>query len=302
MNAREEMQRRLDPLIHERAPWLFSGKWHHELARSSLMWLLRYGPTVELAAEYRDLPVDEIMRRLANLIVRDVWIEGFENIPATGPALIVANHPTGIADGVVLNALISAVRNDLFIYANHDIMRVLPQFEDLIAPVEWRVEKRSHAKTRLTMDYTRNALGRGRIGLIFPSGRLAKRHGLTLHERPWMASAVMIARKFDVPVIPLNIRARNSALFYLLDAIHPTVRDVTLFNEVLNKASQPYRITIGQAIQPSTLPKNSEEGIAILREATLSLPPPGNDALRFDKLRNMATRPALRRAPAKGKP
>ncbi|ATQ57117.1 1-acyl-sn-glycerol-3-phosphate acyltransferase [Paracoccus yeei] len=288
MDAREDMKNRLDPLIHERAPWLFSGRWHHELARQALMWLLRYPRTVELGAEYRDLPMDEVMRRVAQLIVRDLTVEGLEHIPATGPALIVSNHPTGIADGIVLSALVSAVRDDLFIYANHDIMRILPQSSSLIAPVEWRVEKRSHSKTRATMDYTREALDRGRIGLIFPSGRLAKRRGLALHERPWMASAAMIAKKFDVPVIPLRIRARNSVLFYLLDAIHPTVRDVTLFNEVLNKTGQPFRVTIGAPIPPSALPARSEDGIALLRDTVLALPAPGEGAVKLSQLRRLS--------------
>ena len=96
-----------------------------------------------------------------------------------------------------------------------------------------------------------------------------------------MASAAMIARKFDAPIIPLRIRARNSALFYLLDAIHPTLRDVTLFNEVLNKARQSYRITIGSPIDPATLPRSSDEAIAALREATLALPEPAADAPRL---------------------
>ena len=280
-DARAEMQARLDPLIAERAPWFFSGRWHHGLARQVMMRLLRYPETIRLAAEFRDLPTQEILRRMIALVVRDVQVAGMENIPATGPALIVSNHPTGIADGLVLHALISQIRDDLFIYANHDMVRVLPQTQDLIAPVEWRLEKRSHAKTKATMDYTRTALESGRIGLIFPSGRLAKRRGLTLHERPWMASAVMIARKFDAPVIPLQIRARNSVTFYVLDAIHASLRDVTLFNEVLNKASQPYRVTVGQPIAPADLPRSSEDAINVLRDAVLALPERPRDAPRL---------------------
>lgn len=291
MDAYEDMTRRLDPLIQERAPWLFSGRRHHDLARRGLMRLLRHPRTVRLAAEYRDLPADEIMRRIASLILRDLTVEGLEHIPATGPALIVSNHPTGIADGIVLSAVVAAVREDLFIYANHDILRILPQFSSLIAPVEWRLEKRSHAKTRATMDYTREALGRGRIGLIFPSGRLAKRRGLRLHERRWLASAAMIARKFDAPVIPLRIRARNSALFYLLDALHPTLRDVTLFNEVLNKTRQPYRVTIGAPIDPATLPARSDVAIALLRDQVLALPPPGKAAIRMRNLSGLSPQP-----------
>ena len=284
------MQQRLDPLIAERAPWLYSGKPHHSLAKALMMRLLRYPRSIELAAEFRDLPTQEIMRRISGLIVRDIRVEGLEHIPATGPALIVSNHPTGIADGIVLHAVVSAVRDDLFIYANHDMIRVLPQTEEMIAPVEWRMEKRSHTKTKYTLDYTRQALGQGRIGLIFPSGRLAKRHGLRLHERPWMPSAAMIARKFDVPVIPLHIRARNSALFYVLDALHPTLRDVTLFNEVLNKAGHTYRITIGEAIEAATLPARSEDGIEALRRVVLGLPPPGEGAAALSHLREARRR------------
>ena len=62
-----------------------------------------------------------------------------------------------------------------------------------------------------------------------------------------MSSTAMLARKFDLPVVPIHIRARNSALFYLFDAIHPTLRDITLFHETLNKARQPFRIRVGTA-------------------------------------------------------
>lgn len=273
---RREMQARLDPLIAERAPWLYSSRPHHRLAWHAMMRLLRYPQTIELGASFFDMPPEQIFRRMTDLIVRDLQVDGLENIPASGPALIVANHPTGIADGIFLHAAISQRRPDLFIYANHDMVRVLPQMIEVIAPVEWRHEKRSHAKTKATMDYTRAALEAGKIGLIFPSGRLAKRRWLRLNERPWMASAAMIARKFDLPVVPLRIRARNSSLFYLFDRIHPTLRDVTLFNEVLNKRGQSYRITIGPAIAAADLPRGSEEAIAMLRARVLSLPPPAD--------------------------
>ena len=107
----------------------------------------------------------------------------------------------------------------------------------------------------------------------------------------------MIARKFGAPVIPLHIRARNSALFYLLDAIHPTLRDVTLFNEVLNKAGHTYRITIGKPIDPATLPAKSEEGIEALRRAVLDLPVPGANAAHMSHLREVRRRRAQIRHP-----
>ena len=265
------MRERIDPLIEERAPWLFGKTPFARPSRAALNALLGYDRTIELGRLYRDMATPEILAHVGKLLARDVTVKGLENLPRQGPALIVANHPTGIADGIMLYHAISPIRPDLFVYANSDILRILPQFESLIAPVEWRVDKRTRAKTRETMEYTRTAIDAGRLGVIFPSGRLAKRRGLALYERDWMASAAMIARKFDLPVIPLNIRARNSALFYLFDFIHPTLRDITLFYETLNKHKQPYRLTVGEPISPGALPAKSDEAIDILKKATLAL-------------------------------
>lgn len=265
------MRDRIDPLIAERAPWLFVASPWVGPARAALMNLLGYGRTLALGDYLRDRPVDEIMATMGGLLARDVEAQGLSHIPRRGPALIVANHPTGIADGIILHHLLAPIRDDMFVYANSDILRVLPQFEAMIAPVEWRQDKRTHAKTRATMAYTHKAIDEGRLGVIFPSGRLAKRRGLRLHERPWMASAAMIARRFDLPVIPVNIRARNSALFYLFDLMHPTLRDITLFHETLNKGRQPFRVSIGAPIPPDALPAASDDAIEVLRRATLAL-------------------------------
>jgi len=265
------MQDRLDPLIAERAPWLFSGRRRDALAWRLLSGPLRYPETLALAQKLTPLSTPEILAEVAARIARDVQVTGLENLPRHGAALVVANHPTGIADGIMLHHVLASIRPDLFFYANRDILRLLPQMEDLIAPVEWRTAFRTRAKTRATMQFTRAAIDAGRLGVIFPSGRLAKRVGLQLIERPWMGSAAMIARKFNLPVVPINIRARNSTLFYLFDAIHPTLRDITLFHEVLNKHRQPYTVTVGRPILPGQLPDTSDAAIEVLKAATLAL-------------------------------
>ena len=269
--VRRRMQDRIDPLIAERAPWLFANHSWSAPSRAILNRLLGYNRTVALGEALEKHNADVIMNEMSRLLAMDVEISGLHNIPRHGAALVVSNHPTGIADGIIMWSQLAKLRPDLCFYANSDILRVLPQMAEVIAPVEWRPEKRSHAKTRETMAYTRRAVEEGRMGVIFPSGRLAKRRGLKLHERPWMASAAMISRKFDLPVIPINMRARNSALFYLFDAIHPTLRDITLFHETLNRSRQPYRVTIGEAIDPKHLPARSDEGIEVLRQAALRL-------------------------------
>ncbi|MEM1301238.1 MAG: 1-acyl-sn-glycerol-3-phosphate acyltransferase [Pseudomonadota bacterium] len=268
------LRERIDPLIAERSPWLFRNTPWARVAKPLLDKTLAYERSLEIGATLDPLTAEQQMVRLADMLCKRLTHKGLGNVPASGAALIVANHPTGIADGIMLQRVLSTVRTDTYFFANADIMKVMPQYETVIAPVEWRIDKRSRAKTRETMNYTRQAVSEGRIGVIFPAGRLAKRKGLRLHERPWMASAAMIARKFDLPIIPVNIRARNSSLFYLFDFLHPTLRDITLFYETLNKDRQPYHIEIGEPISASSLPKNSDEGIEILKREVLALGQP----------------------------
>lgn len=265
------MRGTIDELIEERAPWLRRGGPGVWLARRLLKRILSYERTVRIGEALQPMPGPDVMQSLADMIALHVEISGLENIPETGPLMVVCNHPTGIADGIVLFGALARRRPDLFIFANADALRVLPQLGSLIAPVEWRPEKRTHKQNRETMAYAHRAFEAGRMGVLFPSGRLAKRRWLSLHERPWMASGAMLARRFDLPVVPLHITARNSALFYLFDRIHPTLRDITIFHEVLNKPYQPYRLTVGAPIDPATLPSGSAEATEVLRARTLEL-------------------------------
>ncbi|MFT6535192.1 1-acyl-sn-glycerol-3-phosphate acyltransferase [Loktanella salsilacus] len=285
------MKDRIDPLIVERAPWMYKSWPGMRYVRGLMHLALAYDKTVDIAQGLRDAPSPQIMGHMGELLAKHVEVSGLSNLPLHGPAIVVANHPTGIADGIILHHLIARTRPDVYFFANSDILRVMPQMEDMICPVEWRMDKRTREKTRNTLDYVRTATEAGRLGVIFPSGRLAKRRGFKLHERPWMASAAMLARKFDLPVIPINVQARNSALFYMFDMIHPTLRDVTLFHETLNKDRQPYRVTVGEPIQASALPKSSEEGIEMLKKATLALG--GIDAPTVNLIR-MTRRPLLK--------
>ena len=267
----EDVKTVIDELIAERAPWYFEAGVPQSVMRLCLNGLLDYKNTVELANTLVDNSADQIFTDIGRQLSKNVQVSGIQNIPSHGPALIVCNHPTGIADGLILHNVLLARRDDVYFFANRDITRVFPQMESMIAPVEWRPEKRRHTDMRHLMQYVRDAKAEGKLGIIFPSGRLAKRVGLNLVERPWMASAAMIARKFKLPVVPVHISARNSLLFYLFDLIHPTLRDITLFHETLNKDKFPFDIHIGKAVGWSELDPKSDIAIEQLKKRTLEL-------------------------------
>ena len=57
-------------------------------------------------------------------------------IPSSGPTLIVANHPYGVVDGLVLCALVAQVRSDYKIIT-HRVLRQAPATMDKILPVDF---------------------------------------------------------------------------------------------------------------------------------------------------------------------
>ncbi len=117
----------------------------------------------------------------------------------------------------------------------------------------------------------KEALEAERCIVIFPSGRLAQLSWRGLKDKSWESSAAMVARKYNAPIIPLNIKARNSALYYLFSKLNGELRDITLFHELLNKKGKTFRMTFGEAVDPANLPKNADEATASIRAVVESL-------------------------------
>ena len=200
-----KMKQIIDQLLYERAPWLAM----HSATTAAVVRILKaclnYKTTLEQANRLECLSGIEILNTVGEEIARQVTISGLDNVPTSGPALIVTKNPTGIADAIILYNATRHKRPDIYFFANSDILRVFPQMNTYIAPVEWRKERRSKSQTRTTLRFTKQAMEQSRLGVIFPSGRLAKRVGIKLIEREWMTSAATMAKKYDVPVIPVHI-------------------------------------------------------------------------------------------------
>jgi putative hemolysin len=238
----------VDALIAERAPKL-SGSPAWPIVRPLLYAVLDYGKARRMADAIQSMPGRAALDFVSDLLSVKVTTTGLERIPATGRVVLVCNHPTGIADGVAVYDAIKAIRPDLGFYANSDAHRVCPGFDQLLIPVEWVEEKRTRARTRVTLQLTRQAMEAERALVIFPAGRLARRQADgRLAESPWMASAMSIARKFEAPVVPLHIDGPWSTLFHFFHGFSNELRDVTLFHELLNKRGRAFSLTVGPQV------------------------------------------------------
>lgn len=256
----------VDILIEERAKTLIKSPFW-PLYRSVLYPLLKEPLAKRMADAIADKTGAGAMAHVSSMLALDAQATGLENIPAAGRVMIASVHPTGIADGVAMYDVLSRVRRDVVFFANRDAIRVSPGFADLLIPVEWVIEKRTRQRSRETLIETKKAFTDERCVVLFPSGRLAMMgEDKNLVEREWMTSVAIFARKYDCAVVPAHIAARNSWLYYWFWKVNTELRDITLFNELLNKKGKRFDIRFGPAIPATALDGDPVEVTKALRE------------------------------------
>ncbi|MBI4905620.1 MAG: 1-acyl-sn-glycerol-3-phosphate acyltransferase [Acidobacteria bacterium] len=115
-------------------------------------------------------------------------------LPASGAAIVAANHPTGVLDGVLLNALLHRARPNLKIIAN-SLLQAFDPLADVVIAVNpfGKAERENLVPIRQALQWLRQ----GGMLLMFPAGEVAhwtwKDRAVT--EPPWLESAARLAMK-----------------------------------------------------------------------------------------------------------
>lgn len=200
-----------------------------------------------------------------------------DNIPSEGPLVLIANHPYGILDGLMMGHILDRVRGDFRILANSVFRRaealnrvVLPiSFDETKAAVQLNLETRAKA-----LDYLGNG---GAIG-VFPAGTVstsAKPFSRPMDPNWRNFTAKMIARS-QATVVPIFFAGHNSRLFQIASHLHANLRLGLLIKEFRSRVDEPVRIVVGAPISPEQLaPWKSEPGrlMEFLRRSTYDLSP-----------------------------
>ena len=195
-----------------------------------------------MADDVQGLSGRDGFEHVSRLLSLSVETTGIDTVPDKGRVLIAPTHPTGMADGIAMFDALKERRPDIIFFANRDAVRAAPNLEEVIIPVEWVEEKRTRERSRETLAAAKAAFNEERCIVLFPSGRLA-----FMDEKPCTDRARMdefhrdlrqentIAASFQQ-----NIKARNSWLYYWFWRVNTELRDITLFNELLNKTRQTF--------------------------------------------------------------
>ena len=187
---------------------------------------------------------------------------GHSHVPATGPAIIAATHPTGMFDYIAHAGALLNQRPDLKVVATAEAKQFLK--DDTVVPVE--VDKNYRAtSSRATLAAMEAHLTSGGALLVFGSGRVSHKSGDHLVEPDWRAGPTHVSLSCDAPLIPAALDARNTNYYYTLrglaqrisgdehvGALFGSVRHIAEFME---KLGGRYDIVYGPAMAPGTAPE-----------------------------------------------
>lgn len=199
--------------------------------------------------------------------------EDLRRIPKNGPFITVSNHPLGGIDGILLLKILLEQRDDYKIVANFLLHRIEPLIP-YVMPVN-PFENKKDVKSSISG--FKNALKHLQEGHplgIFPAGEVSTYiEDKRITDRPWEEAAMKLAKKAEVPVVPIYFHAKNSLLFYKLAKLSPTFRTAKLPSELLTQSERTIKIRIGNAISVNDQKEqqNLEDYTAFLRKKTYML-------------------------------
>ncbi|WP_195837130.1 lysophospholipid acyltransferase family protein, partial [Vibrio cholerae] len=148
------------------------------------------------------------------------------HVPAQGATIVVANHPLGCVEGVILAELLLCVRSDVKILANQ-YLKLVPELTSLFIGVDV-FEGADAAKANLhALRQAHKHLEQGGLLLMFPAGEVSQlvdsKQG-RLEDKEWSQSVSRLVKKHQAHTVPVYIDGHNSTPFYLAGKIHPMLR------------------------------------------------------------------------------
>lgn len=194
------------------------------------------------------------------------------NVPKSGAAIVVANHPFGGIEGIVLANILSTVRPDVKILANK-ALKIFPELADFFI---FTNPLSTGAKGNLSsLRQCQQHLEKGGLLVIFPAGRVSYPETIfsPITDHPWNRLVGSLMNKFLCPVIPCFIGGRNRKRFYWLGHIYFRLRLLMLIREMLASDKKNIPITFGKALQIKSAQGNIQMSTDLTRLSTYLLDP-----------------------------
>lgn len=188
-----------------------------------------------------------------------------DSIPASGPLVMVSNHPYGGIEGIILAEVLLQVRPDVRILGNY-LLTYIPALASHIIPLDPMNPKKSARFNARGLKQAINWVANGGALLTFPAGEVShlQLRNARIEDAPWSPHIAKLILKTKAKALPVYTHGRNSILFNLMGTIHPRLRTLLLPREMTNKTESLIQLSVGSSIgwrklsEFETLPKAAE--------------------------------------------
>ena len=202
-------------------------------------------------------------------------VDQIANIPATGPVIIVANHPHGLVDGMVLAQLIGRVRTDYKILTR-SLLTDVPEIKEFMIPVPFPHEEDALAQNLEMRRAAMSHLDQGGVIVLFPSGVVASSETMfgPAIEQEWNPFTAKMIQRSQAVVVPIRFTGQNSRWYQIANRVWAPLRQGLLLHEVVYSLNKPQAPIVGAPIDRAELAAwsaNPRGFVAWLREKTLAL-------------------------------
>ena len=203
--------------------------------------------------------------------------EKIKKIPSEGPLMIVANHPFGVLDGLVICWLTSKIRSK-FKVLTHSLLLRASETKDFLLPIDFSENKKAMITNLETRKTARKILDEGGTIVVFPGGTVSttKRfYNKTALDPSWRNFTSRLIKRSRPTILPLHFTGQNSFLFQTASHISETLRSSLLFHEVKRRINTKVPVIIGDPINYSDIDENlsNTELSEFLRNTTYKINP-----------------------------
>jgi putative hemolysin len=237
-------------LIKSKNPRLL--KWLPKFVINYLKRILHQEEINDFLKEHKDKKNLEFCDEVMNYFNIKVHVKGIENIPATGPVILVMNHPLGGMDGIAFISGIMRYRPDLKFIVN-DLLMNVQNLKDLFVGVNKHGKNNVSVRAQIKEVFdSSNAL------CIFPAGLVSRKNKGKIEDLDWKKTFVTYARSLDRKVVPVFIDGKLSPFFYRLYRVRKflgvkaNIEMLYLSNELFKQRDQSISFYVGPPVQGKT--------------------------------------------------
>ncbi len=199
-----------------------------------------------------------------------------DRIPAKGPVMIVANHPHGLVDGMVLAELIGRVRTDYKVLTRSLLTGIDEVAASYLIPVPFPHEDDAQRKMMEMRATAMAELKEGGVIALFPSGVVASSETMfgPAIEAEWNVFTAKMIRRSGATVVPIYFPGSNSRWYQIANRISATLRQGLLLHEIVHSLNRDQGPIVGAPVDPGQISERQGDPrafMAWLREHTLAL-------------------------------